>query len=199
MLELSRSQPQYGFMVSGVQKYELPDLAQHHYLVTIFSWILARWLVSKGAKISVERVLEYAITHDLGELFGGDIAMPYVRANPRARVFAKAFEKENSKFLAKMFGADQKYFRQLTSEILEARSDEALVSKIGDYLEVTYFKDYVGKLTSGDIKMAANAMRKKIKKVKDKAAKAGLDKFVRKWEKEMWRESRTELFEKCKR
>lgn len=198
-LQLCRSMPQYGYAVAGMQKHELSDLAQHHYLVTIFDWILARWLVSKGAKINIERVLEFALTHDLGELFGGDIAMPYVRANPKARKYAKAFENENSKFLSKMFGGDQKYFRRLTSEILEAKSDEALISKIGDYLEVTYFKEYVGKLTLGDIKMAAAAMRKKAKKIKDKVAKSELQKFVSVWEKEIWRQSRKELFEDFKK
>ncbi len=105
LLEITRSQPQYGYALAGIPKGELSDLAQHHYLVTFIAWQLALSVQSKGAKINVQKVLEYSLIHDLGELFGGDIAMPYAKANPKARILAKAFEAENQKYLANFFGA----------------------------------------------------------------------------------------------
>lgn len=191
--------PQYGYVVGGISKYDLSDLAQHHYLVTIYNWIIARWLVAQGAQISVEKVLEFALIHDLGELFGGDIAMPYVRANPRARKFAKLFEAENSKFISKYFAGDSKHFTALTQEILDAKSDEALIAKMGDYIEVAHFKEFLGRLTKNDVIMSANAMKKKIMKMKDKVAKSELSKFVELWSKELPRLSNGEFFEDFKK
>src|SRR3989344_5119270 len=101
LMQLTRSQPLYGYVVGGVQKNDLSNLAEHHYLVTFIAWQLARQIKSKGANINVEKVLEFAMVHDIGELFGGDISMPYARANPKAREYAKAFEEENQKFLSK--------------------------------------------------------------------------------------------------
>ena len=143
-MELMRSQPQYGYALSGIPKAELSDLAAHHYLVTFMAWQLARHCQRAGAKINIERVLEFAMLHDLGELFGGDIAMPYGKVNPRARKLAKAFERENQKFMARFFGADKKYISRLTDEILTAKSDEGIIAKVADYLEVTHYKLYVG-------------------------------------------------------
>ncbi|MCL5435502.1 MAG: HD domain-containing protein [Patescibacteria group bacterium] len=199
ILELTRSMPQYGYSVAGVSKHDLSDLAQHHYLVAIIDWVLARWLKKSGAKINVEKVLEFALVHDLGELFGGDIAMPYVRANPSARRYAKLFEEQNLKFLSKYFGSDAGYFRKLTDEILDAKSDEALISKMGDYIEVTSYKDYLGRLTVDDVNMAANAMMKKVSKLKDPVAKSALTQFTGHWKKEIAREMGREVFESFKK
>src|SRR5688572_26987474 len=92
LLELTRAQPQYGYILAEIPKSDLSDLAQHHYLVTFVAWRLAVLVVQKGGKINLERVLELSLIHDLGELFGGDISMPYARANPAARNAAKEFE-----------------------------------------------------------------------------------------------------------
>jgi Predicted hydrolases of HD superfamily len=86
LLEITRFQPQYGYALAGISKSEQSDLAQHHYLVTIFAWILTLEINARGGNLNVLRTVEICLTHDLGELFGGDIGMPYVRANPTAKL-----------------------------------------------------------------------------------------------------------------
>ncbi|HLC44285.1 MAG: hypothetical protein A2722_03435 [Candidatus Doudnabacteria bacterium RIFCSPHIGHO2_01_FULL_50_11] len=194
LLELTRSQPQYGYALAGIPKDELSDLAQHHYLVTMIAWTLAREVKRAGAEISVERVLEFALLHDLGELFGGDIAMPYARVNPKARKLAKAFEGENQRYLAKFFAPDASYIRALAKEILNARSDEALIAKVADYIEVVHYRQYVGRVSPSDIAMSAKAMDKKIAKAKDQQVRKTLGEFAKLWRKEMLK-PRKEIFE----
>ncbi|HVY67673.1 MAG TPA: HD domain-containing protein [Patescibacteria group bacterium] len=198
LLELTRSQPQYGYTVAGIKKAELSDLAQHHYLVAIMAWQLALAANAAGGKLSVEKVLEFSLIHDLGELFGGDIAMPYARANPEARRKAKAFEAENQKFVAGFFGPQGEKFLALSTEINDAGTDEALVSKLADYAEVTHYKQYMGKLTQGDVKMAAQAMQKKLAKMHDRKAAYALRSFLRVWTRALLKGRDEELFEQAK-
>lgn len=68
VIELTRSQPQYGYALAGIAKDKLSNLAEHHYLVTFIAWQLAANLEKAGAQIDVRKVLEYALVHDLGEL-----------------------------------------------------------------------------------------------------------------------------------
>lgn len=197
LIQITRSQPQYGYALAGIPKHELSDLAQHHYLVTFISWHLARIANASGAHIQVAKVLEFSLIHDLGELFGGDISMVYARANPKARELAKAFEAENQSFLAQYFGSDVEYFQELSHEIMDAHTDESLISKLADYVEVCHYKQYVGKLTPNDVLMSYNAMVKKIELISDTAAKSAMAKFAEDWKGEMQKEY-GEFFEKSK-
>ncbi len=198
LLQIARSQPQYGYALSGISKSDSSDLAQHHYLVTMITWQLARMVKRAGAKIDVEKALEFALIHDLGELFGGDIAMPYARANPKARQAAKAFERENQKFLAQYFGEDAAYFDALSQEVLDAKSDEALISKIADYIEVTHFKIFVQRSTEADRVMIATKLKEKIDHLSDTKAKAVLEVWVADWVASL-ADGFDELFESAKR
>src|SRR5262249_13704090 len=143
IMELTRLQPQYGYVVRDIATNDLSNLAEHHYLVTFFAWQLASQLKNKGAKIDVLRVVESAMIHDLGEIFGGDISMPYAQVNPSARKHAKAFEAENQKFLSKFFGTEERHFMELGKDILDPKSDEALIAKVADYLEHPYYLRHV--------------------------------------------------------
>ncbi|MBI2552151.1 HD domain-containing protein [Candidatus Uhrbacteria bacterium] len=186
LIELTRSQPQYGYALTGIPKHDLSDLAAHHYLVAFMAWQIARELNRAGAKLNVEKVLEFSLTHDLGELFGGDISMPYAAINPRARRLAKAFEEENQRFFARFFGEDRGHIKALTKEILSAKSDEALVCKVADYLECTHYKLYVGYLhDKRDIPLNVSKLAKMVAKIKDKVAKRELAKFLKEWAKEL--------------
>ncbi len=198
LIELTRSQPQSGYALAGIAKQDLSDLAQHHYLVTFIAWQLARYVKKAGANISVEKVLEFALVHDLGELMGGDIAMPYALANPKARKLAKAFELENQRYLAKFFDKEEKHFKNLSKEILNAKSDEARIAKMADYLEVVHYKSYIGRMTSGDVTMSANKMKRIGAKMKDRVAKDVLSKFIDFWKKGVAKETR-EFFEDAKK
>ncbi len=198
LLEITRSQPQYGYALAGIPKAELSDLAQHHYLVTFIAWQLALSVHAKGAKIDVQKVLEFSLIHDLGELFGGDISMPYAKANPKAREFAKAFEAENQKYLSTFFGGQAQHYMELSNEIMETSVNEGVIAKLADYIELTHYKQYMRMLTKGDIIMAVNTMEKKIVLMTDKVAKRELTKFVLDWKKQMLAGKNQEFFEQVK-
>jgi len=198
LIELTRSQPQYGYILAEIPKAQLSDLAQHHYLVTFIAWQLAAAANRAGGEINTEKVLEYALVHDLGELFGGDIAMPYAQANPPAREAAKSFERENQKYISRFFEDGQAEVQTLFTEVMQATTNEALIAKIADYVEVTQYKLYVGRLTAGDIKMARTKIEGNINKLTDAKAQKALKAFVRTWEKELGNGKLPELFEKSK-
>lgn len=181
IIELTRSQPQYGYALSGLKQYQLSNLAEHHYLVTFIAWQIATGLVRAGANINIQKVLEFALIHDLGELFGGDISMPYAKANPKAREFAKAFETENQKFLAQFFGEQSTYYQELSTEILDAKSDESVIAKIADYLEVTHYKLYVGLFEQADLELIKPKMQGMIERMQDHVARKQLANLVAEW------------------
>lgn len=181
LLEYTRAQPQYGYVLSGVRKQDLSNLAEHHYLVTFIAWQLALQVKAQGARIDIGKVLEFGLIHDLGELFGGDIAMPYAKANPKAREHAKAFEAENQKYLAGLFGDQSAYFQTLSDEIMNAQSDESILAKIADYLEVTHYKKYVGVFADSDLELITGKLTGMIEKMHDQVSREFLQNFIQLW------------------
>jgi len=193
LMELTRSQPQYGYALASIQQDELSNLAEHHYLVTFIGWQLASHLKNAGANIDVQKVLEFCLIHDLGELFGGDISMPYAKANPKAREHAKAFEEENQRFLSKFFGDQSEHFKELGHEILDAKSDEAVVAKIADYIEVTHYKQYVKVFSKFDTDLIKPKLVSVVEKIKDPIAKRELIKFADNWIKNLTKKDIPEI------
>jgi 5'-deoxynucleotidase YfbR-like HD superfamily hydrolase len=184
VLEVTRMQPQYGYNLWGGDM-RAGNLAEHHYMVAMIAWQLAASVNAIGAKINIQKVLEFALIHDVGELFGGDIAMPYAKANPKAREYAKKFEAENHAFIGKFFGSQEKNFRELSEEILDAQSDESRIVKIADYLEITHYKFFVNAFIKSDIDLVADKLTEKIDHIQDQVAKKELKKFIEVWKKEM--------------
>ena len=54
LMELTRAQVQYGYLMSGMRKDQLSNLAEHHYLVTFIGWQLALNLKEAGANIDAK-------------------------------------------------------------------------------------------------------------------------------------------------
>jgi 5'-deoxynucleotidase YfbR-like HD superfamily hydrolase len=181
LIELTRSQPQYGYALNGIKQDELSNLAEHHYLVTFIAWQLTLHLQSKGASLDLARILEYSLIHDLGELLGGDIARPYAQANPSAKEKAKAFEAENIKFLSKFFGPHGKHFQKLSDEIEGTSNDESLIAKISDYIELSHYKFYMGMFTENDTKLIRSSLDTMTEKLKDQIAKDEIKDFINQW------------------
>ena len=180
LLEITRNQPQYGYASMGGNA-RLSNLAEHHYLVAMIGWQLADFLNKKGAKIDVGRVIKFSLLHDIGELFGGDIGMYYAKANPQARKYAKQFEEENQRFLSKFF-TNQDEVLSLTKEILDSASDEAHISKIADYLEVTHYKLFANEFhVEKDLELVAPKLHEKIEKLHDEIAKQAMHAFIDGW------------------
>lgn len=197
LIEITRLQPQYGYFLSEVSKADISDLAQHHYLVTFVAWTLSRLAIANGAQINLTRVLEFTLIHDLGELFGGDIGMPYAKANPAARTAAKEFERQNQIYLSTFF-PDQEYIDALSEEILDAKSDEALIAKLADYIEVTHYKLFIKQLSEGDIVMADTKLTEMIDKITDQKAKQALSSIITQWIADMRSFDHKDLFEDAK-
>ncbi|TRZ50286.1 HD domain-containing protein [bacterium] len=185
LLQLTRSQPQYGYGVRGISTNDLSNLAEHQYLTSIIAWQLARRAKEAGANISIEKVLEFSLLHDLGELFGSDISAPYAKINRRAYKAAKAFELENQRFLAKFFGKDEKYFKKIAGEILDAKSDEALLAKTADWMECTHYLFWMGKLEKSSVDLANSKIESYAKKMRDPIAKEMVLEFLKIWVKEI--------------
>jgi 5'-deoxynucleotidase YfbR-like HD superfamily hydrolase len=198
LIQTTRSVPLYGYALSEIPKGDIPDLAQHHYLVTFTAWQLARNLKQAGADINVERVLEFALVHDLGELLGGDIAMPYARANQKAKKLATAFELENQRYLSRFFGKEKSYFLKLANEIKAAKSDDAMIAKFADYITITHDKLFMRRLAPGDLVMAKNKINKFLDKLRDPIAKQVMTDFTKIWLAELSKSKPEELFEDAK-
>jgi 5'-deoxynucleotidase YfbR-like HD superfamily hydrolase len=194
LVELTRSQPQYGYALRGIRQDDLSNLAEHQYLVTFFAWQLAQNLIENGAKINLQKILELSLAHDLGELFGGDISAPYAKVNPKAKKLAKAFEAENQKFFAKFFGASSAHFKKLGKEILDQNTDESLIVKVADYLECSHYLLYMDKFSPKELPFNISKLRGYAKKIKDKIVKKTLLDFLSVWEKDVF-ENSPRLFE----
>ncbi|MDP3982383.1 MAG: HD domain-containing protein [bacterium] len=179
--QLTRAQIQQGYLIRGIRRQDISNLAEHHYLVAFVAWQLTLLVEQAGGKIDKAKVLEFALIHDLGELLGGDIAMPYAQRNPKAREYAKAFEAENHKFLSDYFGKSKKHFEQLSEEILNASSDESRIAKIADYIELTHYLVYMESFVESDVALIEGKIIKMITEFCDQAAREALKEFFEGW------------------
>ena len=196
LLQLTRHQTLYGYIPSGIKRQELPSIAEHSYLTALTAWRLAKNLAKTGAKINLARVLELALIHDLGELFGSDISMPYAQLNPKAKKLARDFEKENVKFLARFMGNDESEFITLAEELFEIKSDEAVVAKIADYMECAHFMASVDRLSKKTLDRIKNRAVSVAGKAKNKKIQNSIDKEVESWTKDILKISRSKETDK---
>lgn len=183
LLEISRAQPQYGFAIAGGNA-RMSNIAEHQYLVAMVGWQLAEIANAAGAKIDTATVIKSCLTHDIGELFGGDIGMYYAKANPTARTLAKKFEEENQRFLSGYF-SNASEILALTKEALDSASDEAHITKLADYIEVTHYKLFNGQLKKKDVELVAPKLAEKAQKISDPAARKEMLAFVAAWQRKM--------------
>lgn len=181
LIQITRTQPQYGYSSTGIKRHELSNLAEHHYLVSFIALSLAKRANQNGGNIDIAKVLEISLMHDLGELFGGDIAMPYAIANPEAKKHAKAFEAENLRFLNSFI--EHEDFEWLKGEIFDPRTDEGIIAKLADYVEVTHYLFYMNKASDKHMKMILKKINILLDKVEDKKVKNFLKGFARSWAK----------------
>jgi 5'-deoxynucleotidase YfbR-like HD superfamily hydrolase len=196
LLQLTRHQTLYGYIPNGIKRQELPTLAEHSYLTALTAWRLVKNLAKTGAKINLARVLELAFVHDLGELFGGDISMPYARLNPKAKKLARDFEKENIKFLARFMGNDESEFIALAEELFEIKSDEAIIAKIADYMECAHFMASVDRLSKKTLDRIKNRAASVAGKAKNKNIQNSIDKEIESWAKDILKISRSKETDK---
>ncbi|MBI4836125.1 MAG: HD domain-containing protein [Candidatus Abawacabacteria bacterium] len=181
LLQLTRSQTQYGYLLSGVPKEKLSDLAQHHYLVTFIGWQMALHCQFAGANINTMQVLEICLVHDLGELFGGDINWFYAKHNPAARKAAKVFEEENNQFLLQYFGEQRTHIQAVIDAAHLCQTDEARLAKLADYLECLQYKNFVNALSATDLDMAVPALYRLIQLMSCPKIQKSLTNLINDW------------------
>ena len=87
---------------------------------------------------------------------------------------------------------------ELSNEIMETSVNEGVIAKLADYLEVTHYKQYMNRLSKGDVVMACKAMEKKIALMTDKIAEKELTKFIVDWKKQLLSGKNQEFFEQAK-
>ena len=121
------------------------------------------------------------MVHDTSELLGGDINFHYARTNPEARLKAKEFESENTKFIAKFFAYDENYFNTLVEEFENGGSDEAHVAKIADLVECLHYKHLVKKLSETDLEETKSAIQEYASKCENLQTGLILNKFIEEW------------------
>lgn len=144
LLELTREQPQYGYLTVGVPLHETSNLAEHHFLVTWIGLLLSKLINQQGPKVNEQRVVELCLMHDLGELFGGDVCAPLSRKYPELKKAAQQMEDRNFQFLvskARTAGLDL-WLEGLWKEEGERQSLEAVIAKIADLMETCYFLEH---------------------------------------------------------
>ena len=112
----------------------------------------------------------------------------------------KLLRRKTRNFSQNFFGNQQDHFKKLGHEILDAKSDEAIIAKIADYIEVTHYKQYVKAFSKFDMELIEPKLQSVISKMKDPVAKKELGKFVKKWAKDINKKEIPEiLYEKAEK
>lgn len=141
-MQLTREQPMYGYFLSGIKRHETSNLAEHHYLSAMIAWMLCEHVNREAKLIDTDHTIKPTLLHDLGELFGGDIAGPLSRRKPEMRNLAKEPEKHNISILASFLSDPHgEGFRKLHEEFESHGSDESVVANVADKIEAQFFLD----------------------------------------------------------
>lgn len=143
ILELTREQPQFGYFLAGIHKEQTSNLAEHHYLVTMLGWMLCEYLNEEESLVDTNEVMRICLVHDLGEIFGGDMAAPLSRKRPDLKVHAQSLERGNMDILLSFLKPSIAQKVNMIWEKEEAKNtNEAWVAKIADLVETHFFLEH---------------------------------------------------------
>ncbi len=143
VLQLTKQQPLTGYSVAGIKLSELPTLAEHQYASALSALLLSPKFTASGSAVDIQKVVSMLLIHDLGELFGGDIASPLSRAYPELRDFKdKIGDRAIDLLFRNLDEADKDYFKNLFNEFEHGNSDEKWVGKIFDQLDHQLFLEH---------------------------------------------------------
>lgn len=170
IMQLTREQPQYGYLMSGVNLRETSNLAEHHYLVSWIGMILAKLINKDKKRLDEQRIMEMCMMHDLGELFGGDVSAPLSRKFPELKVHAQEIENRNWEFIIKhtQEAGLEPWLKELWDEAEAKQSQEAIIAKIADMMETMFFLEHRSKQPS----TKRDFFRKHIRPLADKLENA---------------------------
>jgi putative hydrolase of HD superfamily len=127
-----------GWLYSGVSKTDVESVADHSYMVSLLSLIIALSKQEKGENINLEKVLIMALLHDLPESVSQDIDRRIRKFSPeKYDAFKKELDKNAFKSLINNLPKNMvdkllPYYQ----ELVEGKSQEALIVIEADRLEI---------------------------------------------------------------
>jgi putative hydrolase of HD superfamily len=127
-----------GWLYSGVSKTDVESVADHSYMVSLLSLIIALSKQENGEKINLEKVLIMALLHDLPECVSQDIDRRIRKFSPEKY---DAFKKELdvNAFESVINNLPKNFVDKLLpyyQELIEGKSQEAKIVIEADRLEV---------------------------------------------------------------
>ena len=143
IVEMTKQVPRYGWTTVGFANEEIDTLAEHHFMVTMMTLLLATDMESRGMKIDVRKSITMSLGHDLSELFGGDVATPLGMVNPEIKRLSRIIEAHTTNYLGDMLKnpALKEDFQSWCDEEREQKTDEAKLVKLADRLEAELYKE----------------------------------------------------------
>lgn len=143
VMEMTREQQQYGFFIAGLNNKNTSNLAEHHYLVTMIGWMLCEYINEGEHLVNTDEVVRMCIVHDIGELFGGDIAAPLSRKRPDMKVHARALEAANLDIVTSLLSSRMKdTVKSIHAKSEAKQTDEAIIAKLADLIETHFFLEH---------------------------------------------------------
>jgi len=181
ILQLTKEQPETGYLVAGIKLNETASLAEHHYTCTLMAYLIAQKIKKTKVKFNERKLILMLLIHDLGELFGGDISAPLSRKFPDLREHKDKIGERAIELLSSYLDTEsQQDFTKLYQEFETGTSDEKWVGKVIDQIDHQFFLEhhnYKQKYCPGDsdyrvnfikdhiYKLTAKIQNEKIKKV----------------------------------
>lgn len=136
ILQLSKEQPLTGFLAAGIKLNDTESLAEHHYGCLLIAYFLVAKIKQAGGKINERQVLLMLLVHDLGELFGGDVAGPLSRKYPDLREHKDQIGLRAMEMLSGYMDTNTgEEVKNLFNEMEFGDSDERHVVKIIDQMD----------------------------------------------------------------
>ncbi|NHK32543.1 MAG: HD family hydrolase [Asgard group archaeon] len=127
-----------GWLYSGVSKSDVESVADHSYMVSLLSLIIALSKQEKGEKINLEKVLIMALLHDLPESVSQDIDRRIRKFSPekydafKKELDVNAFESLINELPTNLVDKLSPYYQ----ELIEGKSQEARIVIEVDRLEI---------------------------------------------------------------
>ena len=141
-----------GWIYSGVAKADTESVADHSYMITLLTLILALKEKEKGNNIDIEKSLVMAILHDLPESVSQDLDRRIRKYSPKKYdEFKNELEREALKHLFdNLPKKTSDYLFEIFQEFLEKKSPEARIVLEADRLEtILQMNDYIQRAKRG--------------------------------------------------
>ncbi|MFA7244733.1 MAG: HD domain-containing protein [Candidatus Magasanikbacteria bacterium] len=192
ILQLTKEQLLTGFTPGGIKSYELPSLAEHHYTCGMMAMILGGKIKKVNQNFDSNKLLKMLLTHDLGELFGGDVSAPLNRKysdlkEHKDKIGERAIE------LITSYLDDDNDLKEIFVEMNTKANDEAIVCKIIDQIDHQFYLEHINYNTKYEHEnfdwrktFVSNHIYKLTERIENIETKKVMDEFLENFEKDMY-------------